>query len=394
MKKTIVIVSIFIITVFWGATAQAKVDCDNQKNSGPMKSKMCEVLNAEESLVDELGDYVSNACPQGNNSDSCKSLKMRHGNLQNAHGRAHEENNSLEENDFQEMIEGAYKGKNKNDNGDKTCKTTAVDPDLVDEFLDDLDIGGIINGTDNGYYDFGGTSDENKATDAKCNNWKIVWMEPDPNNPGNFVKAPGPPGKISEKQEGLCVTECKGKQTEVTAKGNRFKEELDEAMDQIDAASMQMAAYAPMFAAKAAFIAEQTNGTEPLCPPRAGTLLDDPIHVSVVLTTYVASKALEISNEICEHPANQDVLGNNGAAACTPLEVAYRIAKEVYDMMEFLNADYQGAQIDFIEGCVAKMGDTIAEIKEIVQRIEVLVVTPQGKRATDVLDWPNKEPVQ
>ena len=90
MKKTIVIVSIFIITVFWGATAQAKVDCDNQKNSGPMKSKMCEVLNAEESLVDELGDYVSNACPQGNNSDSCKSLKMRHGNLQNAHGRAYE----------------------------------------------------------------------------------------------------------------------------------------------------------------------------------------------------------------------------------------------------------------------------------------------------------------
>jgi len=63
-------------------------------------------------------------------------------------------------------------------------------------------------------------------------------------------------------------------------------------------------------------------------------------------------------------------------------------------MMEFLNADFQGAQIDFIESCVEKMGDTIAEIKEIVQRIEILVVTPQGKRATEVLDWPNIEPIQ
>jgi len=34
------------------------------------------------------------------------------------------------------------------------------------------------------------------------------------------------------------------------------------------------------------------------------------------------------------------------------------------------------------------MGDTIAEIKEIVQRIEILVITPQDKRETDVLNWP------
>jgi len=392
MKKLFFMVTILTISVCLGATALAKVNCDAQQNSGSMKNKMCEVINAEESLVNELGYYVDGACPTGNSSDACNSLRKRHGNLQKVHGRAHEENDSLEENDFQEMIEGAYKGKNKKDNGDKTCKKIPVDEITRDEILfEDLEIG-IINV--DGYYDFFKANDATKSDDEKCNNWKIVWMEPDPSNPGNFVKAPGPPVKINEEQEGLCITECTGKQTEVTAKGNRFKDELDEAIDQIEDASAQMAAYAPVFAAKAAFLAEQANGDEPLCPPRGGTLLEDPIHVSVVLTTYVVAKALEISNEICEHPANQDILGNNGAAACTPLEVAYRIAKEVYDMMEFLNADFQGAQIDFIESCVEKMGDTIAEIKEIVQRIEVLIVTPQGKRETEVLDWPNKEPVK
>jgi len=388
MKKIICLGGVLFFSVCAGQAALAKNCADH--GSGTMKAKMCEVINAEGSLVDELGTYVTGACPPGKNSDACNSLRGRHANLQNVHGRAHEENDSLEESDFQEMIEGAYKGKNKKDNGEKTCKTTGVDPELLDEFLDELDVGG---GDAQGYYDFLGTNDEDKAEDDRCNNWKIVWMEPDPANPGEFVKAPGPPVKISEKQEGLCITECKGKLTEVTAKGNRFKDELDEAIEDIGAASAQMAAYAPQFTAKAALLAEQTNGDEPLCPPRGGTLLEDPIHVSVVLTSYIATKALEISNEICEHPANQDVLGNNGASACTPLEVAYRIAKEVYDMMEFLNADYQGAQIDFIESCVEKMGDTIAEIKEIVQRIEILVVTPQGKRETEVLNWPNKDPV-
>ena len=78
-----------------------------------MKAKMCQVINAEESLVGELGSYVDSACPQGKNSDACNSLRKRHGNLQKVHGRAHEENDALEESDFQEMIEGAYKGKNK-----------------------------------------------------------------------------------------------------------------------------------------------------------------------------------------------------------------------------------------------------------------------------------------
>lgn len=387
MKKLICLGAVLFFSLWAGKAAMA-INCDVH-GSNSMKAKMCEVIEAEGSLVTELGSYVEGACPPGNNSDACSSLRGRHNNLQNVHGRAHQENDSLEESDFQEMIEGAYKGKNKWDNGDKTCKTTAVDDELLTEFLEEL---AIDVEESEGYYTFFG-NDENKAEDDKCNNWKIVWMEPDPDNPGDFVKAPGPPVKISEKQEGLCITECKGKQTEVEAKGNRFKDELDEAIEQIGAASVQMAAYAPQFAAKAAFLAEQANGDEPLCPPRGGTLLEDPIHVSVVLTSYVAAKALEISNEICEHPANQDVLGNNGASACTPLEVAYRIAKEVYDMMEFLNADYQGAQIDFIESCVEKMGDTIAEIKEIVQRIEILVVTPQGKRETEVLNWPNKDPV-
>ena len=271
MKKLIFIGAVLVFSACLGKTAMAK-NCDVH-GSDTMKAKMCEVINAEESLVDELGDYIDGAC-QGNNSDSCNSLRMRHGNLQNVHGRAHEENDSLEESDFQEMIEGAYKGKNKKDNGDKTCKTKDVDPELRDEFLDELDIGGIINGQDDGYYDYLGTNDETKAYDEKCNTWKTVWMEPDPANPGDFVKAPGPPVKISEKQAGLCITECKGKQTEVTAKGNRFKDELNEAIDQIGAASVQMAVYAPVFAAKAAFFAEQANGNdEPLCPPRSGTLL-------------------------------------------------------------------------------------------------------------------------
>ncbi|WP_176761118.1 hypothetical protein [Desulforhopalus singaporensis] len=353
---------------------------------------MCEVINAEGGLVGELGNYVDSACPQGNNSDSCNSLRTRHGNLQNVHRRAHEENDSLEESDFQEMIEGAYKGKNKNDNGAKTCRKFPVDIDIRNEILfEDLEIGIV---SPEGYYDFFKATDGTKANDDKCNNWKLVWMEPDSANPGSFVKAKGPPVKINEDQEGLCVTECTGKQAEVAAKGDRFKEELDEAIGQIEEASVQMATYAPLFAEKTMLFTEQQNGDEPLCPPRGGTLLENPIHVSVVLTSYVAAKALEISAEICKHPANQDVLGNNGAAACTPLEISYRIAKEVYDMMDFLNSDFQGAQIDFIENCVEKMGDTIAEIKEIVQRIEILVVTPQGKRETEVLDWPNKDPVQ
>jgi hypothetical protein len=218
----------------------------------------------------------------------------------------------------------------------------------------------------------------------------------DPNDLSSaFVKGQGPPVKINEEQEGLCITECNGKLAEVEAKGNRFKAELNESIEQIEIATQQMAAYAPVFASKAEFFAEQANGTaEPLCPVRPDALVGSPISTEVVLTSYAVTKALEISTEVCKHPANQDILGNNGASACTPLEVAYRIAKEVYDMMEFLNADFQGTQIEFIEKCVEKMGDTIAEIKEIVQRIEILVVTPQGRRETDALDWPNKEPVK
>ncbi|MDX1776036.1 MAG: hypothetical protein R3297_05610 [Desulfobulbales bacterium] len=392
MKRLNLLGTAIMLGLFFAAAVSAKtVECDNTHGAGSMKSKVCEMLNAENELINELEGYVDNAC-KNKNSASCDSLVMRKNKLKNVQDRAHEENNSLEENDFQEMIEGAYKGKNKKDGTQKTCKKIAVEEAVRDEILDDLEIG-IVD--DAGFYDFFKASDEAKALDDKCNSWKIVWLEHE--NPADssspFVKA-APPVKINEEQEGLCQTECKGKNTEVLEKRARFDADLDDAIEHINVASVQLAKHSQEFAVMADFYAVQQNDSDSLCPPRPGTLLGDPIHTSVVMTAYVASKALEISNEICEHPANQDVLGNNGAAACTPLEVGYRIAKEVYDMMEFLNADFQGAQIEFIENCVEKMGDTIAEIKDIVQRIETLVVTPQGKRQTELLDWPNKEPVQ
>ena len=150
MKKFLFIGTVLVFCVCWSKIVMAK-NCDVH-GSGTMKAKMCEVINAEEGLVNELGAYVDSACPQANNSDSCNSIRKRHGNLQNVHGRAHEENDSLEENDFQEMIEGAYKGKYKKDNGDKTCKRIPVDEITRDEILfEDLEIG-IVN--DDGYYDF------------------------------------------------------------------------------------------------------------------------------------------------------------------------------------------------------------------------------------------------
>jgi hypothetical protein len=392
MKKiTLLVVSYYIFIGSCPLVSAKQVNCDQVHNSGTMKAKVCEVLNAEDSLISELEEYVETAC-QSKNSDSCISLKSRKNKLKNIQGRAHDENESLEESDFQEMIEGAYKGKNKKDGNQKTCKTVAVEDNSRDEILADLEIG-IIN--DDGYYDFFKTNDITKAYDDKCNNWKIIWLEhEDPTDiNSDFVKV-GKPTKINEELEGLCETKCKGKNTEVNNKRARFEADLDDSIEHINEATVQLSKHSQKFAEVAAFYVDQENGTDPLCPPRPGTLLGDPIHTSVVLTAYAATKALEISNEICEHPANQDVLGNNGASACTPLEVGYRIAKEVYDMMEFLNADFQGAQIEFIEQCVQKMGDTIAEIKEIVQRIEILVVTPQGKRETEVLDWPNKEPVK
>ena len=392
MKKLILFGAVITICLCFATAALAKtIACDTTHGTGTMKAKVCEMLNAENELLNELEIYVDDAC-KNKNSESCDSLMSRKDKLKNVQNRAHDENNSLEENDFQEMIEGAYKGKNKKDGNQKTCKTIAVDEITRDEILDDLEISIVDDG---GYYDFFKSNDEAKAIDDKCNSWKIVWLEhEDPaDNSSPFVKA-APPVKINEKLEGLCLTECKGKNTEVLGKRARFDADLDDAIEHINAASVQLSKHSQKFAAVAAFYSEQQSGAAPLCPPRSGTLLGDPIHTSVVLTAYVASKALEISNEICEHPANQDILGNNGAAACTPLEVGYRIAKEVYDMMEFLNADFQGAQIEFIEKCVEKMGDTIAEIKEIVQRIEILVVTPQGKRETEILDWPNKDPVK
>ena len=85
MKKiTLLVVSYYIFIGSCPLVSAKQVNCDQVHNSGTMKAKVCEVLNAEDSLISELEEYVETAC-QSKNSDSCISLKSRKNKLKNIH---------------------------------------------------------------------------------------------------------------------------------------------------------------------------------------------------------------------------------------------------------------------------------------------------------------------
>jgi hypothetical protein len=381
MRPTRLLIPLVSLLCLASSPVWAIRDC-TFNNSAPTKSKICELLETEEGLVTNLGDVVDSVC-DGMSNEGCGRAKDRVAKLHKANQRAHGENDALLEDDFTELFEGAYKGKGKmKQDGSKTCTSKDVDEEALLEFLDDL--GGSEGIQDPGTnleesVEYFSARDQDNAIDPKCNNWKVRVIDETGERDGVI--------RVSERQEGLCPTKCKGKDQEVENKRQRFDEEIGEALEEMQGASEELALQSQYLRAQARSL---TADPEKSCPPRPGAIINVPIHTAIVMPTYIAMKAMEISTEVCKHPANQDVLGNNAASACTPLEVGYRIAKEAYDLMVFMNDDYQSAQIAFIETCVDKMGDDIAEIKEIVKEIRGLVITPQGQRASGDIVWPNK----
>ncbi len=381
MKTTNLLLAAAACLCLASPPAWAVKDC-SFNNNAPTKSKICGLIEAEADLVTNLGDVVDGVC-DGMSNEGCERARDRVGKLHKANQRAHGENDALLEADYTELFEGAYKGKGKKQqDGSKTCSSKAVDSEALGEFLDDLGGGEGIQdpGTNlEESIEYFSARDQSNAGDSACNNWKVRVIDENGERDGII--------RVSERQEGLCPTECKGKDQEVEHKRQRFDEEIGEALEEMQGASEELALQSQYLRSRAQSLAADPGKS---CPPRPGAIINTPIHTAIVMPTYIAMKAMEISTEVCKHPANQDVLGNNAASACTPLEVGYRIAKEAYDLMVFMNDDYQSAQIAFIETCVDKMGDDIAEIKEIVKEIRGLVITPQGRRVSGDIEWPNK----
>lgn len=383
MSKLLFCVPLFTLLLGISSQGWAVKDCTFD-NGAPTKSKVCELLEAETGLVGNLEDTINNVC-SGMSNSGCDRAKERVGKLKNANKRSHGENDALLEGDYTEFLEGAYKGKGKkNLDNSKTCNSKDVDTEARDEFLLDFSGGEVIQNPGENLPDsleFFKTKDKNNAFDESCNNWKVRVIDEDGERDGIL--------QVSERQEDLCPTECKGKEQEVENKRKRFDEELDEALEEMQSANMELAIQNQYIASvMVTAAADGENGGS--CPDRPGAIINEPISTAITMPVYIAMKAMEITTEVCKHPAGQDILGNNAASACTPLEVGYRIAKEAFDLMEFMNADFQSAQIAFIEACVDKMGDDISEIKGIVKEVRSLVITPQGHRASGDITWPNK----
>ncbi len=383
-KYMIILVTVLIMWSVYTPMAWAKKDCNFDENAPGMKAHMCEVLEAENDMLNNAAQLVENAC-SGNAGKRCESSMRRLERLKIDALKAHEENDVLEEADYLEMIELSYKGKGKKrDNDEKSCQAKTVDQEELTDFLNNLEVQ-AANSSCKDCVKYFNSKDQDKAADNKCNNWKLRVIDENGDKAGII--------NISERQEELCPLECKGKDKLVKEKKARFHDTLQTSIDELVLASEEMENESNRITAIR--IAANSVGIGPNDCDEAGT--EQPISAFVLGVTFTTVNATEWIAEVCDPPADQTIAGFNASAICLLPVTALQIAKEVYDIMALLNDEFQGEQVTHIQECVELMstklddlGDDIDEIKETVQDILRLILTPQGQRQSGDIDWPNK----
>jgi hypothetical protein len=361
-------------------------NCEQEVDpANEFQRQVCDVIALEAPLINSTESIYRMARGTGmlSLSPELDEIGTRLKNIKNAQERAYDENIDLQESDYKEMTGGAYKGRKK-----EKCIEMIIDadidtnpqngtPDIVDTYLATLAEANITPDPKKTKWDI-------QAKDSDCNNWKAVeWND---ETPPEIVQT----FMINEKREGLCETVCEPKQQNKDYKEQRFSDELGEAKEQLELGNEALAISIERFSQMAKVAAQtQNGGINSSCRdiPTEGSLGAAPINSVTMVSVYTVMKALEITTEVCKHPANQDILGNNGASACTPLEVAYRVAKEAYDIMDFLNADFAGAQSEWIAECleivngeIQTVKNGIQEIKKKINSIIALINTPAGQR--------------
>lgn len=397
MKYTLILVTYLVVCFAFISYGWAYKDCEQDPSNPSLKSHACELIEAEGSMVDSASSMIAEACEGKSNRKSCENAQRRMGELQRDILKTHDENDALEETDYIEMIEAPYKGRGKDrDNAEKSCQSKNVDSEDLADFLADMEA--EPSGTT--CFDclvFFTSKDEDKAYDDKCNSWKVKVLDENGDKAGII--------HISEKQEQLCPTECKGKDKLVREKRARFHANIDTsiaeltfATEELDNESTRIASL--RMAAKSANL--EPAAIEQNACDEAGT--EQPISAGVIAVTFTVVNVSEWLAEICEPPADQTIAGFNASAVCLVPVTALQIAKEVYDVMNLFNDEFQGEQITHIQECselmntkindlndkVDELGDQLDEINKTVQEIRELIITPQGQRASGDTVWPNK----
>lgn len=363
--------------------AQAMRDCHGDPGT-PMKNHVCEVLETEDVMVDSATDMIDAACA-GNSAKSCETARRRVGNLKLEIQKAHEENDALGEMDYTEMIEASYKGRGKErEPGEKSCQAKDVDPDARDEYLADLEIE-RANSNCSDCLKYFSRQDEDKAEDNRCNSWKARVIDSNGDRAGII--------HVSERQEDLCPTECKGKNNLVEDKKVRFQSTLNTSIEEMGLATAEMEMESLRIASLNAV--PEVQAISPDDCDEFDT--EAPIPNGVIIAAFTVVHVTEAAVEFCEPPAQQTAFGFNGASACLVLKIAWIPALEIYDILSNLNDEFQGEQITHIQECMElmntkldDMGAQIDEINRVVKEVRRLVITPQGQRQSGDMSWPNK----
>ena len=400
MKNLIYLLTGLILSLGLTSNGWAARSCDYSGEDTDLKSKSCELVEAEDEMVVSAQDLIAEACADKKNSKSCDNASRRLGKLKDDIGDIHSENDALRETDYTEMVGASYKGRgrDRDDVGTKSCQSKNVDSVELDDFLAEM----VIEDFESSCTDcqvFFNAKDQDKAYDDKCNSWKIKVIDEGGIKDSTL--------HISEKQEGLCPIECKGKDTLVDDKRNRFRNNVNTSIDELTLASAEMQNESAHIASSR--LAAQSAELQPMAIEEddcdeMGT--DQPISAGVIVAAFTVVNATEWVAEICDPPADQTIAGFNASAVCLIPVTVLQIAKEVHDVLSLFNDEFQGEQISHIQECselmntkiddlekkIGDLDDQIKVINSTVNEIRVLVVTPQGQRETTEGDsWPNKK---
>jgi hypothetical protein len=365
------------------ASWAAQKDC-SQHDTSPMKQSVCDVLETENQMLGNAAEMIEAEC-SGKSSKSCENAKRRITDLQTEIVRGHEENDALEEADYTEMIAASYKGKDKErDDGGKSCQAKFVDFEARDEFLLDMNVQESASCNDCLVYF--SSNDSLKANDNICNNWKVKVIDENGEKSGII--------NVSERQEGLCPTECKGKEKLVEEKKVRFQNRLDNSISEMTIAATEMANETERLGTMSSVASSVQAMATSDCDAME---TEAPISNGVIIAAFTVLHVTEAAVEFCEPPAQQTAFGFNAASACLVLKVAWLPALEIYDVLSNFNDEFQGEQITHTQKCVEllntkidTMGGQIDEINKTVLELRELILTPSGRRISGDTGWPNK----
>ncbi|WP_136798609.1 hypothetical protein [Desulfosediminicola ganghwensis] len=318
------------------ALAESQESCEN----GSVSACMSDILDQEDEMIDQADDMLKEMESAGifavirvqTGVNPQPELIDRIETLRNDNRRAREMNATATDEDYDEMLSKADKEQGKN------CK----DSDLLyyESLVDDnyLPPGYSWVDTGNGKDKFGnGKCDVFSATDLYGED---VW--------------------VNEREANMCDQVCNDKTdgNGVSRKGQnkeRFVGSLKDAISSKRAANVVLAQQRAMISELGAMLAAMPVTQDDYQPPAPAddpcdNVTTDPVsdHLiaeqvlqititsldAVVIVTNVGIEVLETISDVAHDTCAQDAMGFNARAACSPMTIAFHVAKGLNDVFK------------------------------------------------------------